>query len=96
MGTQAAAVDTGAIDTEPAMTSRLLSLTHASVQQLRDSIRRVTTLLSPADEAALMEEFLGGVEVTESHWGAWEDTAVDFKWLTPAAPAQDGEQPPVA
>lgn len=63
------------------MTLQLLSLTHASVQQLRETLRRVTTILTRDEEAALMQELLGGVEVTESSWSEWEDTVVDFKWL---------------
>ena len=63
------------------MTLQLLSLTHASVQQIRETVRRVTTLLTRDEEVALMQELLDGVEVTESSWSEWEDTVVDFKWL---------------
>ncbi|MCE4554724.1 hypothetical protein [Pelomonas cellulosilytica] len=56
----------------------LAALAPASVLQLRDTLRRVTALYAPADNARDKTAFLTGVEVTDSSWGEWERaTAAD-------------------
>ncbi len=57
---------------------QLANLAHASVLQLRDAIRRATATHVPADGRS-EHAFLAGVEVTDSTWGEWEDTAFDVR-----------------
>lgn len=54
-------------------------MANASVQQLRDTIRRVTTAHVSAADQLDEAEFLAGVEVSDTTWGEWEDTTVDVR-----------------
>lgn len=63
----------------PAMRVHLAALAHASVQQLRDAIRRVTAAHLPPEETLDEEAFLAGVEVSDSSWTDWEETSFDVR-----------------
>lgn len=63
------------------MTPQLAALAHASVLQLREAIRRVTSLHATAAEEQLQDEFLAGVEASEVSWSDWEDTHFDVRGL---------------
>ncbi|MCY4745669.1 hypothetical protein NYO99_11855 [Pelomonas sp. UHG3] len=62
------------------MRTQLASLAHASVIQLRDTIRRVT-LTHVATDSRDAERFLDSVVVKESSWGDWVDTAFDVRQI---------------
>lgn len=62
------------------MHTQLASLAHASVIQLRDTIRRVT-LTHVATDGRDAERFLDSVVVTESSWAEWADTAFDVRQI---------------
>lgn len=66
---------------EPSRTLRtpLASLAQASVEQLRDAIRRVTSLHAVSAEELLQDEFLAGVEASEVGWSDWEETSFDVR-----------------
>lgn len=59
------------------MTHQLAALAQASVQQLRDTLRRVTSLHAQQPEELLEDEFLAGVEASEASWADWEETSFD-------------------
>jgi hypothetical protein len=58
---------------------RLTTMANASVQQLRDAIRRVTTAHAASVDLLDEAEFRAGVEVSDSTWGEWEDTTFDVR-----------------
>jgi hypothetical protein len=60
------------------MHAQFVTLAQASVLQLRDAIRRATATQLPAD-GRNGEAFLAGVEVRDSSWGEWLDTAYEVK-----------------
>jgi hypothetical protein len=62
------------------MHTQLASLAHASVIQLRDTIRRVT-LAHVATDGRDAERFLDSVVVKEASWGDWVDTAFDVRQI---------------
>jgi hypothetical protein len=55
------------------MQIRLADATQTAVLQLRDAIRRATATHLPAD-GRNEDDFLAGVDVTDSTWGEWQDT----------------------
>lgn len=57
----------------------LATMAQASVQQLRDAIRRVTSLHVATLEEQLEDEFLAGVEASEVSWTDWEETSFDVR-----------------
>ncbi len=61
------------------MTPHLAALAQASVQQLRDVLRRVTALHAQAAEPLPENEFLAGVEAEELSWSDWEETSFDVR-----------------
>lgn len=61
------------------MSLHLASLAQASVLQLRDAIRRVTSLHASTDEELLEDEFLAGVEASDVSWSDWEETNFDVR-----------------
>lgn len=64
---------------DAAVRAPLATLAQASVQQLRDVIRRVTTLHAATAEEQLEDEFLAGVEASEVSWSDWEETSFDVR-----------------
>lgn len=59
------------------MNVQLASLAPASVLQLRDAIRRVTTAHAHTAEDLLQDEFLAGVEASDVSWEDWQETQFD-------------------
>jgi len=60
------------------MQAQLAALAQASVSQLRDAIRRVTVAHAhAAQQERMAQEFLAGVEVSDSTWADWEETRID-------------------
>ena len=59
---------------------QLATLAQASVLQLRDALRRATATQLPA-AGRTGEAVLAGVEVRDSTWGEWLDTAYEMKCL---------------
>ncbi len=57
----------------------LASLAQASVLQLRDAIRRATSLHASSAEELLEDEFLAGVEASDVSWSDWEETNFDVR-----------------
>ena len=64
---------------DPTRTVRfpLATLAQASVDQLRDAIRRVTSLHAATAADQLEDEFLAGVQASEVSWTDWEETSCD-------------------
>lgn len=60
------------------MRVQLAALAQASVQQLRDAIRRVTAAHAAAEHLD-EDEFLAGVDVSHSSWNDWEETSFDVR-----------------
>jgi hypothetical protein len=58
---------------------KLTDLAHASVQQLREAIRRVTLGHVDATDQLDEDEFLAGIEVSDSTWADWEETSFDVR-----------------
>lgn len=65
--------------TRPATRTRLATMANASVQQLRDTIRRVTTAHAVAADRFDEAELPDAVEASDSTWGEWEDTTFDVR-----------------
>jgi len=65
------------------MNIQLATLAQASVLQIRDALRRVTSLHSVAfqvePEQLLEHEFLAGLEAGETCWNSWEETSFDVR-----------------
>lgn len=61
------------------MTPPIAALAQASVQQLRDVLRRVTALHAQAAEPLPENEFLAGVEAEELSWSDWQETSFDVR-----------------
>ncbi|KQW49540.1 MULTISPECIES: hypothetical protein [unclassified Roseateles] len=61
---------------------KLADLAQASVQQLREAIRRVTLANVPVADQLDEDEFLAGVVVTDSSWADWEETNFDVRQIT--------------
>jgi hypothetical protein len=61
------------------MNVQLATLAQASVQQLREVIRRVTSAHAHSAEELLQDEFLAGVEATEASWSDWQETDFDVR-----------------
>lgn len=61
------------------MNVQLATLAQASVLQLRDAIRRVTSAHAHTAEDLLEDEFLAGVEATETTWVDWQETHFDVR-----------------
>lgn len=55
------------------MNVQLASLAPASVLQLRDAMRRVTSAHAHSAEDLLQDEFLAGVEASDASWADWAD-----------------------
>lgn len=51
----------------------------ASVQHLREAIRRVTLANFPEADQLDEDDFLAGVVVTDSSWADWEETNFDVR-----------------
>lgn len=70
-----------ALKSGAALQMPLAALAQASVQQLREAIRRVTALHAPPGEPTERdpEEFLFGVDVSEAGWTDWEETTFDVR-----------------
>lgn len=62
------------------MHHQLATFAHASILQLRDAIRRATATHLPAD-GRNEQSFLAGVEVSDSTWGEWQETAFDVRQI---------------
>lgn len=63
------------------MNVQLAHLAQASVQQLRDAIRRVTSAHAHSAEEQLQDEFLAGVEASDVSWDDWQETDFDVRKL---------------
>lgn len=61
------------------MNVQLATLAQASVLQLREAIRRVTSAHAHSAEDLLQDEFLAGVETTEASWTDWQETQFDVR-----------------
>jgi hypothetical protein len=61
------------------MNVQLASLAQASVLQLREAIRRVTSAHAHTAEDLLQDEFLAGVETSEASWSDWQETNFDVR-----------------
>lgn len=61
------------------MNVQLASLAQASVLQLRDAIRRVTSAHAHTAEDLLQDEFLAGVEASDASWADWQETNFDVR-----------------
>ncbi|KQW45323.1 MULTISPECIES: hypothetical protein [unclassified Roseateles] len=60
---------------------KFTDLAQASVQQLRETIRRVTLANVPAADQLDEDEFLAGVVVTDSCSADWQETNFDVRQL---------------
>lgn len=63
------------------MTVQLAAFAHASIAQLRETIRRVTTAHGGGEDQRDAAGFLAGVEVSDSSWADWEETSFDVRQL---------------
>lgn len=63
------------------MPMQFASLAHASVQQLRDAIRRVTVVHTAARDERDEQAFLAGIEVSDSSWHEWQETTFDVRQI---------------
>ena len=65
------------------MNIQLATLAQASVLQLRDALRRVTSLHAAAArtdaEQQLADEFLAGMDAGDASWNDWEETSFDVR-----------------
>jgi hypothetical protein len=61
------------------MNVQLATLAQASVLQLREAIRRVTSAHAQTAEEQLQDEFLAGVETTDASWDDWQETSFDVR-----------------
>lgn len=63
------------------MQTQLAALAQASVLQLRDAMRRVTTLHALQADDRDSQAFLAGVDVSDSTWSDWEETSFDVRQI---------------
>lgn len=61
------------------MNAQLATLAQASVLQLRETIRRVTSAHAHTAEEQLEDEFLAGVEASDACWADWQETNFDVR-----------------
>lgn len=61
------------------MNVQLATLAQASVLQLREAIRRITSAHAHSAEDLLQDEFLAGVEASEASWSDWQETQFDVR-----------------
>ncbi|MGQ3051482.1 MAG: hypothetical protein ACT6S0_06830 [Roseateles sp.] len=64
---------------KPARRVQFASLAQASVQQLRDAIRRLTVAHAAAAHDGDEQAFPAGADDSRSGWTDWEDTSFDVR-----------------
>ncbi|KQW50735.1 MULTISPECIES: hypothetical protein [unclassified Roseateles] len=64
---------------KPARRPLFATLAQTSVQQLRDALRRLTSIHAAAAHDGDEEPFPAGAEDSRSSWTEWEETSFDVR-----------------